>query len=113
MDADILIPIVLFLSIAGIMYVFLTTRHGERMAMIEKGADPSLFQSKPQAKSFFLKIGMLMVGVSVGTVLGYMFSSDEEHMEIIMPAAIFLCGGLALVGTYFLERYINKQDELE
>lgn len=113
MDAEMLIPIVFFLSIAGVVYVFLTTRHAERMAMIEKGADPSLFQSKPQAKSFFLKIGMLMVGVSIGTVLGYVFSSNEENMEVIMPATIFLCGGLALVGTYFLERYINKQDELK
>ena len=108
-----IIPIVLFLSIAGIMYVFLTTRHAERMAMIEKGADAALFQSKPQAKSFFLKIGMLMVGVSIGIVFGYTFSSNEETMEVIMPASIFLFGGLALVGTYFLERHLNKKDEMK
>ncbi len=112
MDGEIIIPITFFLAVAGILYVYLTTRHNERMAMIEKGADPALFQSKPKAKSFFLKIGMLMVGVSSGIVTGFLFSSGEENMEVIMPSTIFLFGGLSLVGTYFLERYLNKKDEL-
>ena len=95
MDGEIIIPITFFLAVAGILYVYLTTRHNERMAMIEKGADPALFQSKPKAKSFFLKIGMLMVGVSIGIVTGFLFSREKKIWKL-----------LCLLQFSFLEVYL-------
>ena len=43
MDVEILIPISLFLMIFGIIYLYYSTRNRERMALIEKGADASIF----------------------------------------------------------------------
>ena len=43
---EILVPIALFAMIFGIVYVGASTRHKQVMAMIEKGADPALFQKR-------------------------------------------------------------------
>ncbi|MDA0714452.1 MAG: hypothetical protein O2867_04050 [Bacteroidetes bacterium] len=42
---EILVPISLFLIVFGIFYIYFTTRHRERLALIEKGADASLFHT--------------------------------------------------------------------
>ena len=57
---EILIPLIVFSSIFGMVYVFLNTRNKERLALIEKGADASLFASKKNYKSnLTLKFGHL------------------------------------------------------
>ena len=40
---EVLIPISFFLAVFGIIYLFLSTRNKERLALIEKGADASIF----------------------------------------------------------------------
>ena len=51
----------------------------EKSALIEKGIDPSLFDSKPknqqnenQQKS--LKIGLILIGVALGVLVGYILN---------------------------------------
>jgi len=41
---DIIIPITFFAMIFGIVYVVVTARHRQRMALIEKGMDPGGFE---------------------------------------------------------------------
>ncbi len=43
MGPQVLIPLSLFLMIFGIVYLFFSTRNRERMALIEKGVDASIF----------------------------------------------------------------------
>ena len=43
MDEEILIPITMFAAIFGIVYLYFSTRNKERLALIEKGADASIF----------------------------------------------------------------------
>ena len=59
--------IAFFAMVFGIAYVYYTTRNKERMALIEKGADASLFNTgKEGQNSLFnwnkltLKIGMFL-----------------------------------------------------
>ena len=40
---NILIPIVLFLVIFGIFYLYYSTRNRERLALIDKGVDAGIF----------------------------------------------------------------------
>jgi hypothetical protein len=104
--------IALFATIFGIMYVFYTTRNKERLALIEKGADATLFNTgKEGLKSswnwgkFTLKMGMLAMGIALGIVVAAILeqtSSLDEHA--LYPAMIFFFGGLALVLFYLLER---------
>jgi len=104
--------IALFATVFGIMYVHYTTRNKERLALIEKGADASLFNTGKESKSnfgwskFTLKIGMLLTGIGLGIIAGAILESaaafpSEEAGYFSM---IFIFGGLALVLFYLIDR---------
>lgn len=110
--SQVLIPIVMFLSIFGVIYVFLNTRNKERMALIEKGADASLFEiKKKNFENLTLKVGMLAIGIGLGILMGSIISSytilDEE---VAFPSMIFLFGGLFLVANAFIEKKNDIDD---
>lgn len=103
--------IALFATVFGILYVFYNTRNKERLALIEKGADASLFNTGKVRTQFgwgkiSLKLGMLLIGIGLGIIAGAIFESagvfpDEAAGYFSM---IFIFGGLALVLFYLIER---------
>ncbi len=112
-------PLIAFISffamVFGIMYLYYTTRNRERMALIEKGADASLFNTGKEGQKFSfswnrftLKIGMLFMGIGVGIIAGAILESLN-----VMPdgpgyvSMIFLFGGLSLVLFYLIDRKKN------
>jgi hypothetical protein len=104
--------IALFATVFGIYYVSVTTRNRERMALIEKGADASLFNTGKEGQlSLFswnkltLKLGMLFMGIGFGIIAGAIL----ETMDIMRDgpgyvSMIFLFGGLSLVLFYIFDR---------
>ena len=64
MDASILIPISMFTAIFGIVYLYLSTRNKERLALIEKGADAAYFSQKWQffSEDYYFKSGTFVYG---------------------------------------------------
>lgn len=105
MREEIIIPIVLFGSIFGIFYLYITARNKERLSMIEKGADASMFSTKRKYYAMTLKLGMLLVGISLGILIG---SFIDEYTtlpeEVGYFSMIFLFGGLALVINALMEK---------
>jgi hypothetical protein len=104
--------IALFATVFGIFYVYLITRNKERMALIEKGADASLFNTGKEVSKFnfawgkfTLKIGMLFMGIALGILAGAILSYagilDEDANY---SAMIFFFGGLSLVLFYVIDR---------
>lgn len=98
-----------FAMVFGIMYVFYTTRNKERLALIEKGADASLFNTGKEGRfswsKFTLKIGMLSVGIAFGLLVGAMLTrSGVLDEEINYSSMIFLFGGLSLIVFYLIDR---------
>ena len=104
--------IALFATIFGIMYVHYTTRNKERLALIEKGADASLFNTGTDGQKsifnwsrFTLKIGMLFMGVAVGIIVGAILNSFNIMDEgADYTSMIFFFGGLSLVLFYILDK---------
>ncbi len=104
--------IAFFATIFGIYYVHITTRNKERMALIDKGADASLFNTgKEGQKSLFnwnkvtLKIGMFFMGIALGIIAGAILSYAGVLNEgANYPAMIFFFGGLSLVLFYVVDR---------
>jgi hypothetical protein len=103
--------IAFFATVFGIMYMFYTTRNKERLALIEKGADASLFNTGKEAKSFFswgkftLKIGMLAMGIAVGIIIAaLMAQADVLDEDALYSCMIFFFGGLSLVLFYIIDR---------
>lgn len=104
--------IAFFATVFGIMYVYYTSRNKERMALIEKGADASLFNTGKEGLKgsfswgkFTLKTGMLFMGVALGIMTGAIITNagilNEGANYVSM---IFFFGGLGLVLFYVFDR---------
>jgi hypothetical protein len=110
---DILVPIVLFGVIFGIVYIVVSARHKERMVMIEKGADPSLFKSQQLKFSRYntFKYGLLLVGIAIGIIIGGLVdASDVVNEETAYFSSILFFGGLALIVAFLLRNKLEKEN---
>ena len=81
------------------------------MALIEKGADASLFNTGNEGKFLFnwskftLKIGMLAVGIALGILVGaIMTNAGVLDEDVNFGSMIFLFGGLSLILFYLIDR---------
>ncbi len=97
----ILIPISLFLTIFGIVYLYLSTRNKERLALIEKGADATIFmkgrsQTEPIWKVLILNISLLLMGIGIGVFIASILDQYTTLGEEVYPATIFLMAGIGL-----------------
>lgn len=108
MYSPFLVPIVLFVSIAVVLFAFIQSRHRERMAMIEKGFDASLLQPGVRnrtGKFGALKVGIAAIGVGLGLLIGGVLARATTLDE---PVAYFsmitLFGGVGLIIYYLLVR---------
>jgi hypothetical protein len=109
---EILIPLGFFASIFGIVYIIISARNRERLALIEKGMDSSIFQknNKPNGKYAALMFGILFIGLSIGLIAGAALSRmDVLPDPVPYFAMILLFGGGSLLIYYMI---LNKQKEL-
>jgi hypothetical protein len=107
--------LVFALLIFGITYIYLFTRNKERMALIEKGANASLFYSEKKrgTSTWVLKLGVFFIGIAIGTLIGAVLEATTLlPEEVNYLSMIFLFGGLSLVVYYLVERKIlsGKED---
>lgn len=103
---EILIPLGSFAMIFGIVYISITSRHRQRMLMIEKGIDPGGFGQK-ELPFRGLRNGMFMVAVGLGLFVGQVTAPMfGEAQESPLPHFIFMLvfGGAALVAHHFIVR---------
>jgi len=100
----ILVPVTCFAMIFGIVYVIVTARNRERLSLIEKGADPKLFESvKRTSTGGILKWGLLLVGIGLGTFFAMLLVQSGLE-EGAYPAMICLFGGAGLIVAYKMEQ---------
>jgi len=102
MGSEIIIVPILFLSIFGVFYLFLSTRNKERLALIEKGVDANIFVSKSQSsiviwRLIVLNLAFLSIGIGVG-ILSALFidSVFKINNGPLYPGLIFLFAGIGL-----------------
>jgi NAD/NADP transhydrogenase beta subunit len=112
----IVIPVSFFLMVFAIVYISLTTRNRERMAMIEKGVDPKIFTPEPRnlkvSQYITFKWGLFLVGLAVGLFVGAMLDQYSEMPEGPMYISMILAfGGLALILAYLLRGRLEKNKE--
>ena len=100
-----------FASIFFGWYFYLQARNKERMALIEKGADPKLFESvKKTSTGGILKWGLLLVGIGLGT-FSAMLLVQAGLEEGAYPAMICLFGGAGLIVAYKMEQKSDTPKE--
>jgi hypothetical protein len=79
------------------------------MSMLEKGVDPSTFQTKHNFGSNTLKFGMLSVGIAVGILMANLLYKNEVMDRL--PAYFsmtFLFGGLSLILNFLIDRSLKR-----
>ncbi len=111
MDASILIPISMFTAIFGIVYLYLSTRNKERLALIEKGADASIFHKSGNSfqKIIILNLALLFMGIGIGVFIALLLTTYTTlDKEALYPAMIFLMAGISLFIGFNMTKNIDK-----
>ena len=112
----IVIPVSFFLMVFAIVYISVTTRNRERLAMIEKGVDPKIFTPEPRQVKVSgyatFKWGLFMIGLAVGLFVGALFDQYSDMPEGPMYISMILVfGGFALILAYLLKGRLEKKTE--
>lgn len=101
-SAAVLITLALALVLFGTSYYYLTTRHKERLALLEKGLPPTAFDRPGAYLPLVLLLGLLCMGLAIGIAAGAFLRALPlaNSQEYAYPVAIFFFLGLSLVVGY-------------
>ncbi|MDF0715462.1 hypothetical protein PY092_04815 [Muricauda sp. 334s03] len=117
MGSEVIIIPIIFGVIFAIAYLYFSTRNKERLALIEKGADASIFvrgkrdKAAPVWKIIILNLALLLMGIGaaifVASVLHYSLGVDEE---VAYPGSIFLMAGVGLFVGFTMTKKLDQED---
>ena len=88
------------------------------MALIEKGADASIFvkgklRTAPIWKVLILNLALLLMGIGLGifiaSILHYNMGVEQE---VAYPGTIFLMAGIALFVGFNMTKKLDKEKEV-
>ena len=114
MLGDILIPISFFFAVFGVVYLYLSTRNRERLALIEKGVDASVFmpgvKNKPSFyKVILLNLALLLIGIGIGTFMALLLTTYTSLNEDgVYPATIFTMAGVSLFVGFNMTKNLDE-----
>ncbi|MEJ1237684.1 DUF6249 domain-containing protein [Chryseolinea sp. T2] len=109
----VMVPIVALIG-SFVMVVYLRKFENlERMSMIEKGLDPTLFRSRNYRNtSVPLRASLLLIGAGIGLLLGYALDSATYMDEVAYFSMLFVCGGAGLGLSYIIEERRARENKL-
>ena len=114
MGSEVIVVPIVFGLIFGIFYLFISARHKERLALIDKGADASIFYSQnkratPMWKVIVVNLALLLMGIGFGifiaAILSQVLNMDED---VAYPGTIFLMAGVGLFTGFYLTKKLNE-----
>ena len=114
MYTELVIVPVIFGVIFGIFYLFIAARNKERLALIEKGADASIFYGKdrkvtPMWKVIIINMALLSMGIGIGIFIAAILSQSlNVDEDVAYPGTIFLMAGIGLFSGYYLTKKLNE-----
>lgn len=105
---------IIFGVIFGMFYLYISARNRERLALIEKGAEASIFYSRKKSmtpiwKVIVINLALLLVGIGMGifiaALLHYNLGVEDD---IAYPGTIFMLAGLGLFAGFFATKKLNQ-----
>ena len=109
----VMIPIIAIIGTVIIIVYIRRFENTERMAMIEKGVDPSLFAKKSRNASGALRASLLLIGAGSGLLLGSILDNVFYLQEVAYFSMVLICGGLGLGAAYLIEEKKIKEEKME
>jgi len=115
MGSELIVVPIIFGAIFGVFYLHYSTRNKERLALIEKGADASIFikgkrHTAPIWKILILNLALLLMGIGLGIFIASLLDSyttlDEEALY---PAIIFFTAGVGLFIGFNMTKDLDKE----
>ena len=115
MGSEFIIMPLMIAAIFGIFYLHYSTRNKERLALIEKGAEASIFvkgkaHTAPIWKVLILNLALLLMGIGIGifiaSLLHYNMGVEEE---VAFPGTIFLMAGVGLFVGFNMTKNLDKE----
>ncbi len=116
MNNDVIALLVVFATLFGIVYVIVSSRSRIRMALIEKGADASIFATKSTGGGNVLSIilvnlALLLFSIGIAIFFGAILSRNfGVAEEVAFPGAIFTLAGLGLFAGFKISSKIGKEN---
>lgn len=116
MNGEIIAMLIVFSTIFGIVYLVLATRSRIRLALIEKGADASIFRSKSGSGAniiaiLLVNLALLLFSIGVAIFFAAILNSNfRVAEEIAYPGAIFTFAGMGLFAGYVITSKISKKE---
>jgi len=115
MDVVMFNVLVIFGTLFGIVYIAIASRTRVRLALIEKGADASIFNTNSIKRSnifpiILVNLSMLLISIGVGIfIAAILHQSFGVDPDIAYPGTIFLVAGIGLFIGYRLSVKISKE----
>ncbi len=115
MGGEVIMAAIFFGTIFGLFYLFYSTRNKERLALIEKGADASIFNLGRRSgialwKILVLNIALLLMAIGLGIFIASIFDTIlGVDAEVAYPGTIFLMAGLGLFAGFTLTKKLEKE----
>jgi len=107
----------LFLVVFGICYLYFTTRNKERLALIDKGAEASIFVkgkregTAPFWKVLIVNLALLLMGIGIAIFIGsFLANALGLDEDVAYPGTIFLMAGLGLYTGFIFTKKLDKED---
>lgn len=104
----IFVPLAFFLALFAILYVYWTTRTKERLALIEKGLDKSIFKKDKCSKFVLMKWGIFLLSLGIGVLTATLVSSVINEVAAYFTM-ILLCGGLGLIVANIVSNKLSNE----
>jgi hypothetical protein len=108
----VLILLVIFGSIVTLILgaVYMKNKNRERMAILAKGVDPSMFKDDfKMSKNTSLKLGILFISIAIGIIVGYFVECNYFVPEgVAYFSCIFLFGGLGVLTGAIIDKVSEK-----
>lgn len=115
MGSELIIIPIIFGAIFGVFYLYFSTRNKERLALIEKGADASIFvrgrsHTAPIWKVFILNLALLSMGVGIGIFIASILESLTTLEEgPLYTGTIFLMAGIGLFIGFNMTKNLDRE----
>lgn len=110
--SELLLLVSILACVFGILYLHYMTRHRERMALIQKGGDASIFYPAEKTiaqlnRFLILNISFTLIGIGTGIALGILLYSITDK-GAVYPASIFIMAGFGLLTSFLVNQKMNN-----